>query len=967
MHQQDSEEEERQPSQLTLLLAGPALTAVALAGLALLSVSPQETFAYFPVVVAAVALGALAGGIPSATISAVMAILGLLFLVSWDAGFLSLADPFAFGAAAGATVVVALSVGLLRGRSLRFLVERGLKLEAQSETAHIRRLMDDLDVIVWEATIQPFTFTHVSKGAEALLGYPAELWLEDPQFWEKRIHPDDRDATVKLVREAAELGRDHVLEYRMIADDDKVVWVSDVARVATDDRGDVQGLRGRMVDITDQKDAEKRLAAVHAATVAMTEAPDLKSATSTILRGVCETLGWQVGVLWEADEERQVLRCVELWSEDDPRFGSFVAETRSNEFVTGEGLPGRVWAAGRPIWVSDVTLDERFTRKQGATSADLHGAFAFPVKAGKELLGVMEFFSQKIEEPDVELLQMTGSIGGQIGQFIERARAEEAVRESEARKAAIVESALDCIITIDHLGHIIEFNPAAEKTFGFAKEEVLGRTLEETIVPQSRRSQHVEGLSKYLATGEGPILNRRIEQPAMRADGSEILVELTITPVHAGDTPLFTGYLRDITEERKAEEVRSLLEDVSSLMATSLDFAMTLAGVAGRLVPYLGDLCLIDVVEEGRVIHRVAAFPGDIGNGSESERKYLDAYLVALDPEHPLAPVFSGESVLRSSIDRPFLERWGGSEGPEALGWIRSFLSVPLKARDKVIGAVTLLSRDSRRSFGSGDLSIAERLAKRIGVPLDNALMYKRRSLVAHTLQESLKPRALPSLPGIEIAHSFTPAGEANEVGGDFYDLFEYSSNKWALVIGDVSGKGAPAAALTGFVRNTIQTEAMKEHEPRRVLTMLNQALVAQNPNEQFCTAAYMRIVPMGKGAHLTLVCGGHPLPILLHADGTAETVGRPGSLLGVYGDIELHEEMLEITAGDALIFYTDGVTEARLGTDLFGEERLVSLIRTCKGLSAEKIAETIEQTVQNYVEFEVRDDMAIIVLKIPE
>ncbi len=327
----------------------------------------------------------------------------------------------------------------------------------------------------------------------------------------------------------------------------------------------------------------------------------------------------------------------------------------------------------------------------------------------------------------------------------------------------------------------------------------------------------------------------------------------------------------------------------------------------------------------------------------------------------------SKENQYSGAVSIPFLERWGGSEGPENLGWITSFVSVPLKARDKVIGAVTLLSRDPRRSFGQADLSIAEKLARRIGVPLDNALLYKRRSLVAHTLQESLKPRALPSLPGIEIAHSFTPAGEANEVGGDFYDLFEYSSNKWALVIGDVSGKGATAAALTGFVRNTIQTEAMKEHEPRRVLTMLNQALVAHNPNEQFCTAAYMRIVPTDKGAHLTLVCGGHPLPILLHSDGTAETVGRPGSLLGIYSDIELHEEMIEISAGDALIFYTDGVTEARLGPDIYGEERLVSLVRTCTGLSAERIAKTIEQTVHNYVEFEVRDDMALIVLKIPE
>src|SRR5262249_23662800 len=146
----------------------------------------------------------------------------------------------------------------------------------------------------------------------------------------------------------------------------------------------------------------------------------------------------------------------------------------------------------------------------------------------------------------------------------ERKKSELAVRESRARFSAILESAIDCVITMDQEGRILDFNPAAEKTFGFRRDQVLGRTVAETIIPPRLRATHLEGLARFKTTGQGPVLGRRIEMPAVRADGSEFPVELAISSTKLeGGAFLFTAYLRDITERKRAEEALSLLAAIA--------------------------------------------------------------------------------------------------------------------------------------------------------------------------------------------------------------------------------------------------------------------------------------------------------------------------------------------------------------------------------------------------------------------
>jgi len=200
-----------------------------------------------------------------------------------------------------------------------------------------------------------------------------------------------------------------------------------------------------------------------------------------------------------------------------------------------------------------VQSDPNFPRAQAAVEAGLKAAFCFPIRTARGVVGAIEFLTSGLREPDEELLSTAESLGSQIGQFVERSRAEGAIHEREARHAAILESALDCIITIDDRGRVLEFNGAAEETFGYKAEEVVGHEMAELIVPQGLREEHRHGFGRYLETGEARLLGRRLEIVGMRADGTEFPVELTITKIRLPGPPVFTGYLRDITDRKRAE------------------------------------------------------------------------------------------------------------------------------------------------------------------------------------------------------------------------------------------------------------------------------------------------------------------------------------------------------------------------------------------------------------------------------
>lgn len=306
-------------------------------------------------------------------------------------------------------------------------------------------------------------------------------------------------------------------------------------------------------DITERKRAEQRLSLQHATTRILAEAKSLEEAGVAILEAVCNCLGWRWGALWRMNRESGALRCCASWSNAPAEMERFAAMSSGIELPPGVGLPGRVWASGQPTWIPDVVEELNFPRAAAAAADNLHAAFALAIRRRGETFGVLEFLSREIIQPDENLLRLMDAISTQIAEFIDRRRTEQGMRDSEARKSAILVSGLDCIITMDHRGRILEFNPAAERTFGYRHEDVIGRELAELIVPPALREQHRRGLAHYNNTGQGPVIGQRIEITAVRAGGTEFPVELAITRIAIEGPPVFTAYLRDITQRKEAE------------------------------------------------------------------------------------------------------------------------------------------------------------------------------------------------------------------------------------------------------------------------------------------------------------------------------------------------------------------------------------------------------------------------------
>jgi PAS domain S-box-containing protein len=292
----------------------------------------------------------------------------------------------------------------------------------------------------------------------------------------------------------------------------------------------------------------------HRVARSLAETLDPDEALARALEAIGEGLGWRLGAAWEPPPGNpDGLVCVETWCAPGVDADEFVALSRSITLTAAEGLPGRVWVSGEAAWIPDVQEDENFPRAGAARRAGLRAAFCFPLRSARGVLGVVEFFTGEARQLDSELLATMATLGDQIGQAVERRRDAEHLRAERTRHQAMLDVALDCVISIDDRGRVVEFNPAAERTFGYTAAEAVGRDLAELIVPPDLRARHREGFARYLETGVATILDRRLELRGMRSDGSTFPVELTITRIDLPEQPGFAGYLRDITDRKEAE------------------------------------------------------------------------------------------------------------------------------------------------------------------------------------------------------------------------------------------------------------------------------------------------------------------------------------------------------------------------------------------------------------------------------
>ena len=309
----------------------------------------------------------------------------------------------------------------------RNLGESERKLEEAQRLTHVGYWDRDLDrgLITW------------SDETYRIYGVSIEECVLTLDRIQEVIHPEDRAMVFEGVSAALRGGSRYEVEYRVIRPDGEVRIVHSQADVTRDESGRPRRMFGTVQDITERKQAERRLVAQHTVTQILAQAATLQEATPKILQAVCECLVWDVGALWSVDREAGVLRCVEVWHKESVEVPEFEATSRESTFMPGIGLPGRVWFSHEPIYIPDVVHDANFPRAPIAAREGLHAACGFPILLGGDVLGVMEFFSHEIRQPEQELLDMMATIGSQIGQFIERKRAEDALHHAQAELAHV--------------------------------------------------------------------------------------------------------------------------------------------------------------------------------------------------------------------------------------------------------------------------------------------------------------------------------------------------------------------------------------------------------------------------------------------------------------------------------------------------------------------------------------------------
>ncbi|MEV0643168.1 SpoIIE family protein phosphatase [Streptomyces sp. NPDC050619] len=432
--------------------------------------------------------------------------------------------------------------------------------------------------------------------------------------------------------------------------------------------------------------------------------------------------------------------------------------------------------------------------------------------------------------------------------------------------------------------------------------------------------------------------------------------------------------------ERLRRGSLSFLVEASDLLAGTLDRDQTLALMAQMTVPTLATWCAVYTIAD----QASEPYLSYVLHEDEELIDGIKSLLSKIAPPDPVptpgARVWSApgeaahQAALRSSMRSLGLTGVPARQLASGIGPTLATASavggetvvLPLVARNRVIGMLTL-GKPTDEHFRQEILELAEDLSRRAALALDNARLYSERTAISQSLQRSLLPPELPEINGVEVEVIYRAAGEGNEVGGDFYDLFPIRDGAYGFAIGDVCGTGPEAAAVTGLARHALRLLAREGFGGPAVLERLNSAIIDEGARSRFLTLLYGELWPQEDGsAQLKVVCAGHPLPLRLRQDGTVEPAAEPQPLLGVIDDLELYEQTITLDPGDVLLCVTDGVTERREGSRMLGDDGLADVLTTCTGLTAGAVAARIMRAVERFAQDAPSDDMAILAMRVP-
>lgn len=545
-----------------------------------------------------------------------------------------------------------------------------------------------------------------------------------------------------------------------------------------------------------------------------------------------------------------------------------------------------------------------------------------------------------------------------------------ALHGSERRFDAIVGSLSDAVTIRSPDHELIYANRAALAHLGFESVDELRTTGPDAIMAAHRvfddqgRELAMDNVpSVRILRGETmepePLVIRDVD----RETGAERWSCLKAAPIidENGNVEATIMVTEDVTAQKRAEQHAAFLARANEVLSSSLDYEQTLRNVAELAVPQIADWCAVDLMDEDGDRQPVAVAHIDPARLALAEqlRRYEPS---RLDPERGLGLVFrTGEPVLYPEVTDEMLMQGAVDERHlellRAVG-MRSALIVPMRLGNRTLGAMTLVSAESGRVLDTSYVDLASQVAARAAVAIENSRLYSERTRIARTLARSLVPEDLDQVPGYELASAYLPASEGSEVSGDFYDAWQVE-DAWFVTIGDVTGKGVEAAALTGFVRHTMRAVSEFLSSPAEVLGRLDAALKKQRSLSP-CTALCLRLEP----DRTLLAVGGHPLPLHV-TKAEVRTLGEYGPLLGAIADASWQDTAVTLDADATVLIYTDGVTDAvGSGGERWGLERLRQTLAGCFGIPA---AAVVQKIVAALGEFQVgphADDAAMLALR---
>jgi serine phosphatase RsbU (regulator of sigma subunit)/PAS domain-containing protein len=665
----------------------------------------------------------------------------------------------------------------------------------------------------------------------------------------------------------------------------------------------------------------------------------------------------------------------------DPAIAAAVRDSRARWPIDPAGVHPIAVAArtGEPQLVADVTPEhlrqvaQAEGHRERMARMGYRSGIAVPLAARGRTLGalaLMRIAGEPYSEQDRDL---AAELARRAALAVDNARLFAELTQTERQLEAVLANLGEAVTVQGPDFGLVYANRAAARLLECATTEELLRTpmaeilgrfvvLDEQGLPLDLTT--LPGRAALAGETPEPILVRYIS----RATGDEHWMLVKATPVRGDDgrVALAVNIMEEVTEARRAERRQRFLAETSKLVSSSLDMATTLDKLAWAVVPEVADWCIVDMPDARGVVRPVAMAHID---GVQRERlaEMRAHYPPGDSDESPAGVVRHGRAALIPEVTDEQMAAYARDEHHLELMRAletRSVAVVPLAAGDRTIGTITVATAESGRRLGPEELALLEEVGRRAGIAVENARVHAARTTIATTLQRSLLPPRLPVVPGVMIAARFRAAGEASDVGGDFYDLFPLADG-WMVVIGDVTGKGPEAAAITSLARYTMRTAAVYERSPAGVLAQLNLALAGDPDRRRLCTAVCARISARPDGRVGAVVAsGGHPPPFLLR-DGRVEVAGRSGPLLGAFEAVNWPEHHELLGPGESLVLYTDGVTDTRGRDDeRFGQDRLAGLLAECGDLDPDEVANRVDAALLAFQDGDQRDDVALLVLR---